>query len=635
MSQVCEMCALLLQELGDIHFTDDSQQHRVIVRGDAHMADADAPYACASMRVLVEKSDTRAYLRVYSQPGVSYLSTVYGTKADDRADNEAATSGDVAGRPLDVDPISDRSLKRMSSWLRECSQKHSGCDLERQKSRRHNTSIKSLTELRPSRLLDVGDLALPRSKCRLVAGTDAKQDYAALSYCWGKTPQLKTLEGNISSHQADGIKLEDLPRTISDAIIITRKLGFRYLWVDALCIVQDDLDDWKREGMRMGLTYREAFVTIVAAGSDSSTGGILIERGIASPEVTIIYQPEPRGKQSNTQQKRANRPRTMHISPYQHNFVTDVVRSAWNTRGWTLQERNLSRRLVIFGAGQTFFECREYSLAEDGGDLRNYQGKRLGQGVIPQGRSWDWCLLVQDFTARNLSYVKDRLIAIDGLARFIAEKDAEVGYCAGAFLGKTQDEKAFHTIWYHTGSIDTPRAAQNRLLGRQRAPSWSWGSVDGQVRWDARILEAEKDATLSFLPRFAGLSPVDESICKAILSYQGRVTELHRCPKQESYDLGGQYGHILDILSQPACFPVANLDGKRVGWGVFDEIVEESQELWGASVLRTEKNRSHNTSVVVIILRRDTASSNYVRVGMGELIMLEKLGLEKRSLNIV
>ncbi|WAO94579.1 HET domain-containing protein [Fusarium falciforme] len=99
--------------------------------------------------------------------------------------------------------------------------------------------------------------------------------YACLSYCWGKSEFTVTTRGNLKGHLELGIELKGLPQTFQDAVEVARELKLRYLWIDALCIIQDedDHEDWKRECGNMASIYRNSYLTIAAAWATSANGG--------------------------------------------------------------------------------------------------------------------------------------------------------------------------------------------------------------------------------------------------------------------------------------------------------------------------------------------------------------------------
>ncbi|KUJ12376.1 HET-domain-containing protein [Mollisia scopiformis] len=98
-------------------------------------------------------------------------------------------------------------------------------------------------------------------------------EYLCLSHCWGvNNTALKTMKASLQAMKSN-IPWKSLPKTFRDAIVITRKLGFRYLWIDSLCIIQDSVRDWELQSSRMGDIYNGAFATIFALyGNDSDSG---------------------------------------------------------------------------------------------------------------------------------------------------------------------------------------------------------------------------------------------------------------------------------------------------------------------------------------------------------------------------
>jgi len=114
-----------------------------------------------------------------------------------------------------------------------------------------------------------------------------KGQYIALSYCWGSTLAYKTTNQNLESHKK-AILFKHLPKTLQDAITITRYLDMRYLWIDCLSIVQDDKADWQREAARMADIYSNSYLTITAARASDSSQGFLSPRKIKSMEEVLV-----------------------------------------------------------------------------------------------------------------------------------------------------------------------------------------------------------------------------------------------------------------------------------------------------------------------------------------------------------
>ncbi|OAL48110.1 HET-domain-containing protein [Pyrenochaeta sp. DS3sAY3a] len=165
-------------------------------------------------------------------------------------------------------PDSPEAFNQVQSWLSTCLSEHS--------------CLSSGSVPLPTRVIDLDspNLAKPRLH---VPPPGSLGQYAALSYCWGSSPPFTTSSANLEERMR-GFRLSELPATIRDAVRVARALGMKYLWVDALCIIQGTdehaLADWKRESAHMEDVYGNAHVTIVAAASRHCNAGML---NVSSP----------------------------------------------------------------------------------------------------------------------------------------------------------------------------------------------------------------------------------------------------------------------------------------------------------------------------------------------------------------
>lgn len=158
---------------------------------------------------------------------------------------------------------SDSNIALASKWLNDCSAKHSIC----------HSFGEGQGPWYPTRLLDVGK-HVEESDVRLViSDTDSPTGpYLTLSHCWGSALVSKLEMRDLEKSKA-GISASALPKTFRDAVYVTKKLGVQYLWIDALCIIQDSVEDWRQETATMGKVYKNALCNIAATGaSDSSIG---------------------------------------------------------------------------------------------------------------------------------------------------------------------------------------------------------------------------------------------------------------------------------------------------------------------------------------------------------------------------
>lgn len=158
---------------------------------------------------------------------------------------------------LSLEPESEEFFDLISTWLKDCQIDHSAC--------KPSASRGTL----PTRVIDVGSSdggTVPR----ICETNGVTGDYIALSHCWGGGQPLKTTKENISSMKT-GIPWAKLPNTFQDAITVTRRLGLRYLWIDSLCIVQDDAQDWEREAANMAVIFESAYLTIAATAATNGS----------------------------------------------------------------------------------------------------------------------------------------------------------------------------------------------------------------------------------------------------------------------------------------------------------------------------------------------------------------------------
>ncbi|KAF4825353.1 Serine/threonine-protein kinase Nek7 [Colletotrichum tropicale] len=226
---------------------------------------------------------------------------------------------------LFADPSSDFQIALLKQWIRVCDGEH-------------NHQFDSHTKL-PTRILDLGTAEKPLLCLRDGVGLGVAP-YVALSHCWGTGNRFITLKSNLEEHKKH-IGLDLLPETFKDAVRITRALSYRFLWIDSLCIVQDDLEDWENEAASMEQVFSSANVTIAASSSPSSEEGFLSVKRDQTASVTVRTPSNGTG----------------FICKSIDTFHRDVESSVLNNRGWVFQERALSRRTIHFTSSQVYWEC--------------------------------------------------------------------------------------------------------------------------------------------------------------------------------------------------------------------------------------------------------------------------------------
>ncbi|KAI0895550.1 HET-domain-containing protein [Annulohypoxylon nitens] len=404
----------------------------------------------------------------------------YNVSTDEN--DQCASWFQVPRRPLPSEYLSPPSIERLNKFI-----------------------DKSLSEIPieqnyyPTRLLDVGSSTCSEP-LRLIISAEhpilqdevnpAMRRYAALSYCWGSKDearmQLKTTRNTILAHLSH-INFGDLPRTVADAVQVCRSLGIRYLWVDALCIVQDDSDDWAKEAYEMSNIYSHSFLTLcILQGSSCLTG--FLERPHAQQTLQVNFHstldnsvsgklylsmlgsPEQNIKNVNT---------SMESIGYgcDKPAEADLKNAAWETRGWTFQEAWLSPRKLYFGRLMFHFSCGNLHESADGtifrGDEPPLQDETNFATIMER-----WYRLVTDYGGRELTYEEDRFPALSAFARIISEKFPGQQYLAGLWKSDL-----------HRGLLWTPYSwtdIQGYLKPLEDvyvAPSWSWAHRPRSLAW--------------------------------------------------------------------------------------------------------------------------------------------------------
>lgn len=305
--------------------------------------------------------------------------------------------------------------------------------------------------------------------------------YVALSYCWGGPQPVTTSNENINTF-AEGIPLQLLPKTIQDAIKTTRELDIRFLWLDSLCIIQDDGDDMAREIAQMPKIYSQAAVTIMASRAKTADEGFLHDRIVTEFPHLICELPY-----------RCPEDRLGSIVLLSQD--NESLHEPLDNRAWALQERVLSSRVLDFATRQIRWICPSVKYKEgytDGwrkdGDY-NPQTSTLIPEVFQQEFKQDknrvssartlrygsaienWHYVITSYTSRALTVPTDRILAMSG----IAERYSAV-FQDDYFAGLWKFAFPFELLWklgfpYH--HLPRPKAYQ--------APSWSWGAINGKI----------------------------------------------------------------------------------------------------------------------------------------------------------
>lgn len=353
----------------------------------------------------------------------------------------------------------------------------------------------------------------------MAAGDDATQlriltpkkgtmgQYAALSYCWGRSNPFLLTPATKENLQ-NGFHLAQLPRTIRDAVRVTREIGIRYLWVDALCVMQgpgtEAIDEWNFEVAKMDMIYRDAYVTISAAAAQGASGGLF---GGSNCELPFASSSTSAGRREVVQWARVT---CRNSTP---KFKTEPI----NSRAWTLQEHMLSGRVLLYCSFGLMWRCDRKLISAYSGESRefdfteqtilqaskartdnfefDFNTSRYIFSIARNGnlRADFWKHILQSYTARNLTNPHDKLPALAAIAQRYADSTG-AEYLAGLWRPTFRQD----LLWRHAPDLPLVIVSDggNPLLHKNeyRAPSWSWAAVDGFItsRWAGQTLESNQ-----------------------------------------------------------------------------------------------------------------------------------------------
>lgn len=340
-------------------------------------------------------------------------------------------------------------IQQIQDWLTECLESHQACKWE-----------ESSPPL-PTRVLQL-DLGDGSDDVRLLDAEGIQGKYAALTYCWGRNPDVifKTESSNLLQNQVR-IDFHGLSLLFREVVKILRSLGIIYLWIDALCIVQDSKTDWESEASKMAAVYSNAHLTVSASEATSPDD-------FQAPQYPID---------------------TRHNSTF-YGLEHVVDHGALSKRGWCLQERCLSRRIVHLGSRQLHWECPGATRDEHIADkflpeiaLGPYKRIVLG----PKGFHNDdlpgmgrnpyrlWYTVLRNYGGRSLSFEKDRIPALFGMIVLFKKATGDT-----MVSGLWRADIPRGLLWDFQQTPQCDYAAEP--CEPRTSPSWSWLRGHGSSR---------------------------------------------------------------------------------------------------------------------------------------------------------
>ncbi|KFY54463.1 hypothetical protein V496_07254 [Pseudogymnoascus sp. VKM F-4515 (FW-2607)] len=415
----------------------------------------------------------------------------------------------------------------------------------------------------PTRLINVADPDNPRVELReeIILGTGFH--YATLSYVWGHVHPYVLEVANLQDLRK-GLDITKLSKTILDAMRVAAQLGMNYIWIDALCIVQNSPEDMSEELPQMANIYRSSALTVFAASSNSQDNGFLNPpSGLHNiyPPVTIPIDTGIDGQQCSFLMGKPSDPSRNDNPIY--------------SRAWTLQEQLLSHRLLVFEMGGVSWQCSEQHMTYRGPASHDEQPFlslcRAGSDADVAAIYQRWLEIRSDYCGRSMFVLSDKLNAISAAASEISRSKGWT-YLAGLWSECLVND----LLWTYTNpkapwqrdENDYPILTSQRARAAARvAPSWSWASVAEGGILDTQA--SDDRAPFEFELLDSGVQVADDgpfgSVTAGFLLVKGKVISLRFRREYRP--------EMLDMADIALLGDARDGDGQGQGDGVGDEVV--------------------------------------------------------------
>ncbi|OAL44795.1 HET-domain-containing protein [Pyrenochaeta sp. DS3sAY3a] len=363
------------------------------------------------------------------------------------ADSGSLASRHCPTRPPILTPDIQSFCSLAKVWLGECNCFHGYCKCDRG------------TSTLPTRVLKLTRREHGAAPLiRLIETNGLQAEYTALSHCWGRNLPLMTTRANFAQHKND-IPIVSLPKTFREAIMLALGVGLEYIWIDSLCIIQGDIEDWKNESNNMGAVYRNASFVIAAAASQDSSGGLQPSRAPARTySISCVIEDTTEGSFNIALMPEGKR------SP-----KADPL----GDRAWALQEWYLASRILFCLSSGLAWRCRELEILECGNKAN----------LVRDGTK-SWISLLEYYTAMKLTVPTDRLYALRGIVAEMQKTSSDrFLYDLGIW-----DVEDYEDLW----ADDIIKLAKQLLWRRKKRdddtaslplPTWCWAATGWGKRW--------------------------------------------------------------------------------------------------------------------------------------------------------
>jgi hypothetical protein len=343
-----------------------------------------------------------------------------------------------------------------------------------------------------------------------------------------------------------------MPKTFQDAVGITKIIGLRYLWIDSLCIIQDDRKDWEKESATMGLIYERAHLTIAGSHACDSRFGCFYKRVYPTTLTQALRLPFFVPAMTGTgamisMQEAGSFSVNIAWSEYSH---WDLIGSTLGNRGWITQEWILSRRMVHYLEEGMVWTCKTRAENESGEKESFWD------------RTKNWGEIVSQHSSRAFTREEDRLISLEGLATEMKRVRKDQGYFFGLWTG----DIPLHLLW---------KPPSFALLQRNHelpnVPSWSWASRKGCIIF--QISGPSHDVVDQQVSDFCKIIDIVKEDRGCLLWIKSKLKALDKVivRKVEDEDIDNASEEERSIVQRHGEETLLTISGEEIGWVLFDE----------------------------------------------------------------
>lgn len=346
----------------------------------------------------------------------------------------------------------------------------------------------------PKRLIDLG--STQESNPRVVEMSDYSPStqpegsvpilYGALSYCWGPPEHAKRqviLTSETRHKLSQGVSMNELTKVVQDAITACRTFGLRYLWVDALCIMQQDKTDWEEQSYQMNLVYGNSAITFCTPATWTCLEHFLVRK---IPRQIKVYLRCKVTQKEGAVSLIQSRDRVQDIAIFGSSpLEQDLEVSQWNNRGWVFQEKVLSPRKIYFGAEMIHVQVNGTVTSENGYILKENEIPEyihlpkeymtVNPETIVQRSPKEpvlWYEVIEKFSVGKWTNPLDVFPGLSGIARMFREI-FEIDYVAGLWVEDLKCGLIFESGDTGAENFSTLLHFLSSEAGKI-GPSWSW-----------------------------------------------------------------------------------------------------------------------------------------------------------------